>query len=264
MITDRLYRSFARAPILQKQLRRIVGRLPHRVREIEHFGQRLRIDPSELAGFYLYYEQEYDDFIFRFLEPKLASFDRALDIGAHYGIYSVFLGARMKRVDAFEPDKKTIRWLHGNLALNGLSTVTVHEKCIAQETGHVSFWTPPETNRGLARIATPGEASAPLASLSLDDFLGGSNRDSCLVKMDIEGGEWLALKGAQKVWNPPHAPTSLLIEVHPEQIEALGGTVDAFRNTLESMGFTVQGLTPQGLVPLSPATFVRFWWAVSR
>jgi hypothetical protein len=61
------------------------------------------VDPSELHGFYLYYEREYDDYTFSFLGDRLAGFARALDIGANIGVCTSFLAARMDKVDAFEP-----------------------------------------------------------------------------------------------------------------------------------------------------------------
>ena len=123
-------------------------RLPHRQRLVRHFGQRLLVDPSELTGFYLYYEQEYDDGIFRFLSKRLASFAWAIDLGANIGVYTTFIARYCNSVDAFEPDKHLVSKFERNLHLNGISNVTIHAKCISDVTGTVRFETSSNRNLG--------------------------------------------------------------------------------------------------------------------
>lgn len=103
MITYAIYRALARVPALKRQFRRIVKRLPHRNRLVEHPGLRMVVDPSELSGFYLYYDREYDDHVFRFIQERAGRYRRAVDLGANIGVYTAFLAGRIARVDAFEP-----------------------------------------------------------------------------------------------------------------------------------------------------------------
>jgi len=122
MLTDAIFRALVAVPSLQRQFRKMVFRLPHRQRLVQHFGQELWVDPSELSGFYVYYERNYDDYIFQFLSARIAGFDRALDIGANIGIYTVFLAARIARIDAFEPEPLVLQRLTANLEQNGLAS----------------------------------------------------------------------------------------------------------------------------------------------
>jgi hypothetical protein len=57
---------------------------------------------------------------------------------------------------------------------------------------------------------------------------------------------------------------SLLIEVHPEQITSLGGSVPGLKSLLQSMGFHVYALTPAGVQTLTTGLNARFWWASSN
>jgi len=262
MVTDSIYRALSRVGNVQSQFKRVLVRLPRRRRQVTRFGQRLWVDPSELHGFYLYYEREYDDYIFNFLENRLRDFDLALDIGANIGVYTSFLAARMGKVDAFEPEIDVVPKLRANLQLNGLSNVRIHEACIAHISGKVHFQAPDKKNQGVGRI-TEG-IGLEYGSVTLNDFFGGSIRESCFIKMDIEGGEWLALQGADRALSHPKVPVSLLIEVHPEQIMSLGGSVQRLKSLLESMGFDVCALTPEGLQTLPAGLNSRFWWASSR
>ncbi len=74
MLTDSIYRSLNSMPELQRQFKRVVLKLPHRQRLVHHFGQQLWVDPSEMHGFYLYYEREYDDYIFNFLSAQATKY----------------------------------------------------------------------------------------------------------------------------------------------------------------------------------------------
>lgn len=263
MLTDRIFRASRKSPTLQQQLKRALVRLPSRQRHVMHFGQRLLVDPSELHGFYLYYEGEYDDYIFEFLGERLAGFDRALDIGANIGIYTSFFAARMNKVDAFEPEIGVLPRLRENLRLNGLTNVSIHSVCVANVSGKVSFQRPDKRNLGVGRISN-NCAGVEYPCITLDDFFGNSIRESCLIKMDIEGGEWLALQGARRVLYYPPFPVSLLIELHPDAIVSLGGSVLALKSLLESMGFYVCALTPAGAQRLPADLNARFWWATSK
>ncbi|MDJ0795468.1 MAG: FkbM family methyltransferase [Calothrix sp. MO_167.B12] len=264
MITDTIYQSMRSAPELQNQFKRVALRLPHRQRLVNHFGNKLLVDPSELHGFYLYYEREYDDYIFNLLSTELVKYSRVLDIGSNIGIYTCFFANNVKRVDAFEPEKQVIERLKNNLKLNNISNVNVHEKCVSKESGYISFISPSKRNQGVGSIASEQESGTQIPCISLDDFLGDALEEACFIKMDIEGGEWLALQGGKRVLTQRKAPLSILLEVHPEEIQRLGGSVKELKLILESMNLQVMGLTPNGFKSLDSEQDLRFWWATSE
>jgi len=235
-----------------------VHRLPHRTRWVRHFGRDLLVDPSELHGFYLYYEREYDDPIFRFLLERLPSFRWAIDLGANVGIYTTFLALHCERVDAFEPEKQVIPRLRENLRLNGVRNVTVHEKCVSDVLGEAPFVPPTRQNQGVGRV---GEGGAPVDSITLDAFLAESERRPLFIKMDIEGGEWLAVRGARQAFRSWGLPLSILIELHPDEISKVGGTMPDLRRLLEEAGLSVQSLDSGELRPVNHSS--RFWWVTN-
>jgi FkbM family methyltransferase len=264
MITNTIYHSLRFLPQFQRQFKRVVLRLPHRQRLVHHFGQRLFVDPSELHGYYLYYEQEYDDYIFNFLSEQAKNYARALDLGANIGIYTVFLAARINHIDAFEPEPQVLNRLKTNIKLNNLTNITLHETCVGKASGTVNFICPNKRNQGLGSIAAVGEQGIQMSCISLDDFFKEPLQEACLIKMDIEGGEWLALQGGQQALTQRKAPLSILLEVHPEEIQRLGGTVQELKFLLESMNLHVHGLAPTGLESLNSGKTFRFWWATSE
>ena len=264
MITDVVYRYLRRSPTIQNQFRRLVRRLPHRQRRVQHFGQFLDVDPSELHGFYLYYEHEYDDYIFTFLSSRLERYERALDIGANIGIYTVFFGARLAEVDAFEPEPSVLPRLRNNLRLNALNNVRIHEICIAHENTTVTFLQPDYSNQGVGRILTGQPDGVKLEAITLDYFLGGPCSTPIIVKIDVEGAEWLVAQGCTESLGKRTALVNVLLEIHPDQIESLGGSPSRLQQLLADMDFEVRALTPAGLVSAQLESKYRFWWASDR
>jgi FkbM family methyltransferase len=199
MVTDKLYRALGSWPLVQAQAKRIVRKLPHRMRTVERFGQRFTVDPSELCGFYLYYEDEYDNFVFDFLKGVIGKYSSAIDIGANIGIYTCFFAARIGYVHAFEPDPFICTWLRRNLALNNLSNVSVHEACVGRSNGIVRFLPGHKKNRGMGRMARMEATGIDRDCICMDKFIEKGFPVPCLIKMDIEGAEWLALQGARRL-----------------------------------------------------------------
>jgi FkbM family methyltransferase len=260
MLTDTVFRSVSAIPALQGQLKRLLLRLPSRRRVIEHRGQRLIVDPTELSGYYLYYEQAYDREVFDFLETVVSDYSRVLDVGANIGVYTVFFAARVPLVDAFEPVREVVPRLTENIALNGFSNVALHEVCVSGDDGIVQLICPPCANLGIGHIA-PKVGGFPCPSVCLDSFFGGYITEPTLIKMDIEGAEWMALTGARSILRNRKAPLTILLEVHPQEIENYGGNVLAIYQSLLEAGLRVRTITRPGLIDFSPKDPPRFWWA---
>jgi len=261
MLTDAIYRLMRPQKELQRQFKRVLVRLPHRQRVVTRFGHRICVDPSELHGFYLYYEREYDDHIFQFLGRNLSRYRRALDLGANIGVYTLFLAAQIDRVDAFEPEPLVLEKLRANLALNGVRNVVIHETCVGNVSGNIGFDPPGRSNEGIGKVST-GPAATIRRCTTLDDFLGDEIKEPCFIKMDVEGAEWLVFQAAHVLFRP-NVPVAMLVEIHPEEIKRLGGSTPQLRSRLEEMGYAVRALTASGPQVLNDTDF-RFWWVKSH
>jgi len=231
---------------------------------VTHFDQQIIIDPSEMTGFYLYYEEEYDNYIFNFLDSIAHNYSRVLDIGANIGVYTVFFARRFKIVDAFEPDPKLVVSLNSNLEINRLKNVRVHEMCIGQKAGVVRFEPSGKSNTGIGHISENNARGIEVYCTTIDDFIGQNVIESILIKIDIEGAEWLAVQGAEKTLRELRYPLSILMEIHPKEITVFGGDVVRLKHMLEDSGFVVQAITPEGLKEIHNVNDYRFWWISSE
>ncbi|MBE0429215.1 MAG: FkbM family methyltransferase [Thermoleophilia bacterium] len=146
------------------------------------------------------------------------------DVGAHAGFYtllsSLLVGPR-GRVIAFEPLPRNLHFLREHLRLNHVTNVEVIETALAERAGEVNF--AEGVNSFNARIATDGGIRVKTAAL--DELVGGGRLPAPdYIKMDIEGAETLALKGAGHTLKKYH-PTIFLTthgpDIHEECVDIL-------------------------------------------
>lgn len=153
------------------------------------------------------------------------------DLGGNVGYYTLLSSIQagpQGRVFAFEPLPRNLDFLKRHLALNRIENVTVIEAAVSERSGTVRFEEDASTSKG--RIGAQG--ALEVKSLSLDDWIGqGLLPAPDLLKIDIEGAEFLALQGARKMLARSHPVIFLSTHsglVHRECIELL-----------ESLGYRV-------------------------
>ena len=146
------------------------------------------------------------------------------DVGAFHGLLTLFFASRAKAVFCFEPNSQNHKRLMENLMLNGVKNVQVHKVGVGSRR---------ETRRMVGSPLTPGGASVDLETVAelmrtrvgtmieeislvtLDEelFQAGLPPPD-FIKIDIEGWEIEALRGARKtleVYRP-----ALFLEMHGE------------------------------------------------
>jgi FkbM family methyltransferase len=171
-----------------------------------------------------------------------------LDVGAYIGPYSI-LAARESGAEgmvfALEPDPKNRRQLHKNLALNGITNCTVVPFAAWSRTGRIG-WSKAE-QPDWHRASEEATAHATEA-ITLDDLVTNHGLDRVdWIKMDVEGGEVEALRGAQITLQRFH-PT-LFVEIHD--------TADELKSFLIPLGYRVE----RELFDLPPN---RHGWLLAR
>jgi FkbM family methyltransferase len=124
--------------------------------------------------------------------------DVVIDAGAYTGDYTVFAAKKAGRegkVIAFEPDEKNLRVLRRNLAHDKLNNVTIIPRGLWDKNTSLSL----DSFNGLhSTISSGGKEKIQVAKL--DDEIKKLNLKKIdFIKMDIEGAEIEAVKGAIKI-----------------------------------------------------------------
>lgn len=167
------------------------------------------------------------------------------DVGANIGYISLLLARAVGttgKVFAFEALPDNLKRLRENTALNPEgSRVSVVPNAVVDKSGMIKFLVGPSPGTGKTLGSAGREMvykdSISVEGISLDDFVYNKGKPyPQVVKMDIEGGEILALRGMQRVLNEAH-PT-MLLELHGEDC------VKAAWETLIEAGYRISRMVP--------------------
>jgi FkbM family methyltransferase len=146
------------------------------------------------------------------------------DLGANVGYYTLissFAAGPAGRVYAFEPLPRNLAFLRRHLTLNRVKNVTVVEAAVADRVGTARFEEDASTSRG--RLG--GLGGLEVRAVALDEWAGREGIPAPdLLKIDIEGAELLALRGARRMLAAAHPPIFLSThsgKVHRDCLELL-------------------------------------------
>jgi FkbM family methyltransferase len=137
----------------------------------------------------------------RALRALLTPGDHFVDCGANVGLWSLVAAGRVGpggRVTAFEPNPAAFQRLTQNVSASGEigRRVTALNVAVAAGPGQVAFETGAHHNLGRI-VSTAAAGSIVVPAVSLDEQLAGTPIHA--IKLDIEGGEAAALRGAARI-----------------------------------------------------------------
>jgi FkbM family methyltransferase len=191
---------------------------------------QVKVAGGDLAGFTILLDMQVDkDYWLGTYEPELQSALRELvppgaiihDVGANIGYVSLLLAKAAGvsgHVYAFEALPENAERWRMNINLNGMrSRLTLINAAVTQASGLVSFLVHP--SGGMGKVAGSAgredhyQSEIKVPGLSLDEFVYiQGNPPPQVIKMDIEGGEVLALPGMHRVL--AEARPLMLMEMH--------------------------------------------------
>lgn len=184
--------------------------------ETDAFGYKMKLYPDAFQTRGIIYftpSKDYDLtlFIQRYLRPG----DSFIDIGANIGIYTLLassLVGEFGSVHSFEPVPKTVNRLQENISRNGLNQVKVHSIALGETEGNVQFTLDYDaTNHVLSSNESFVNNSIKVPCRCLDEIMG--NQEHAMAKIDVEGWEFLVLKGAYNMLSH-HNPPVLVLEIN--------------------------------------------------
>lgn len=212
-------------------------------------GFTMYLDPSDnaVSGYVALYKT-WEPFTTELMKKYLNENTNFIDIGAHIGYYSLFCASHAKngRVIAFEPEEKNLGILRKNIHANNIKNITISDYAISDMNDTmIDFYLGGENNTGDNRFFpdTFRELSlkrnkVKIKTSTLDNFLKTDGMKPDLIKMDIQGGELLALKGMKHTIENSDK-LLLFTEFWPRGILSNGGSPKEFLELLCQNGFNI-------------------------
>ncbi len=135
------------------------------------------------------------------LVPRGATF---VDVGANIGWYSVHVAVAdpTARVIAVEPIPSSFRWLSAAVAANGLRNVSTVNAAVGAARGELTLFVDATISGAASAAPSTGEAGLEQVRcpvVTIDELVAEHDARADVLKLDIEGGELFALRGASEV-----------------------------------------------------------------
>lgn len=219
---------------------------------VDTLNGRFAIDPEDYElGKILRETGVYGQAELQAIESYLTAESRVLIVGAHIGTLVIPIARRVSQVTAIEANPATYDLLQMNLVLNAVDNCQAINIAASNKTEKLDFLINRTNSGGTKRVPKSKEfiyyydqpEVRQIQAVSLDDYLTDQNFD--LILMDIEGSEYFALLGMQRLLS--HAK-ALMIEFLPHHLKNISGvTVPEFVEAI-SPHFSRLTIPSQGLV----------------
>jgi len=137
--------------------------------------------------------------------PLISNTKVAVDVGANIGRHTLAMAKTGGIVFAIEPDKDSMKLLKQNISINKMeSKIKIIQKACSFEPGIATFYRDPiyPTSNSITIKKNETMIEENVEVDTIDNICSGYKVD--LIKVDVEGGELNALKGATKVINTHH------------------------------------------------------------
>lgn len=207
----------------------------------------MQLDPEDLVSRAILETGQWESDSWRKIEEHLPLGGTFVDVGAHIGYYSL-KAARVVgptgHVIAIEPNPQTVKTLTDNIRASGARVVAVQPVACTDSEGMLDLFLAARTNTGETSLSrsNASQSGAVVAihrvrTRRLDDIIqetAPSRVDA--IKIDVEGAEFLVLKGARQTLMR-YSPT-LIVELVDKQLRSMGTTAAEVTEFLGSLGYT--------------------------
>jgi len=208
----------------------------------------MHLDPKKrgITSTLLY--QGYREPAFMWILRKEAKGDLGVDLGANIGYATLSLCRNMKKVIAIEPDKRCRKLLKRSLIDNNFDKKTkIYGFAVSNENGEKYIYLAKKNfnlnslcDISILKSKKDKFTKSLIKTVTIDSL----NIDPNFIKMDIEGYEVEALKGAKETLLRAKS-CKILIEVHP-QFYSIDRDFSVVLKEIISYGFNVKYVVSAG------------------
>jgi FkbM family methyltransferase len=173
-----------------------------------------------------------------------------VDAGANIGIYSQFLSRCVGRtgvVHSFEPSPENFERLQ--VATRNLANVRLFRAAVGECSGRSKLYVSDQLNVDHRTYIAEGDSrdAVPIDIVALNDYFKPGQRVD-LIKMDIQGYELHALRGATRVLEE-NPDINLLLEFWPSGLKQAGVRWEELVQMLQSFNMDLALVRTWGLIP---------------
>ena len=190
----------------------------------------------------------------RAMRSLLRPGDVAIDAGANIGLISLVAAVAVGQdghVIACEPSPGTAAILRSNVERNRFERIDVRQVAVAERAGSLPMhvFAP---GSGVSSFAPADSGTGDLVEVpvaTLDELAGDLIDRVRVVKIDVEGAEVRALRGASGLLQ--RVRPDFIVEVEPDHLARQGSSIEELRLIFEDAGYVGCSIEGARLEPLS-------------
>jgi len=205
-------------------------------RRIRHSRLLLPLDLGDWIQYWIFMDGAYEIELVDFLRPYVQG-KVFFDIGANVGNYTLTLAKDARKIFSFEASPSNARILEGFINRAQLSNIELINMAVKDKSGDtISIFISPDTTGNYSQFLDYGHGSETILSVALDDFIVQRDIGKVdVIKIDIEGGEFDAIRGAEKLINRDHP--LLLVEFNSIIADHAGWKLQDLYDYIVSFGY---------------------------
>jgi FkbM family methyltransferase len=172
-----------------------------------------------------------------------------IEAGSNVGAYTVLFGQWVGpggQVFAFEPDPTAFEGLRRHVEINHIGDRVTPVAAAISDGSQKSLRLVLGESSGISRMAHDADGAvsnvAEVPALSIDAFCAEHRLRPSVIKIDVEGAELAALRGARQAITAAGSRLQLFVEMHPALWPALGYAAEDVERECRAQGLTVEHL----------------------
>lgn len=204
---------------------------------------RLKLDLQDIEQrkiyFFGHYHERYEA---KIIDSLLEQGEVFWDIGANIGYFTLAAASVLKnrgQIVSFEPARVAYERLKDNISLNYFNNILIYKLAVTDKSGEGVLYLSGDVADSGANLFHPGKDQTLqeiCETVSLDRFSQEQGLQAPdFIKMDVEGAELAALKGAENIL--ANSRPLLLIEMEEKTLKAAGTDKSAIARLLGSYGY---------------------------
>ncbi len=198
----------------------------------------------------VFFDKDYEPSLSAIAKQLIFKDDYVVDVGANFGWYSTLFSqlATPGKVISYEPSPHSFAILDDNILLNKMeSNIEVRKMGVGEVSGSYLMETGDISESGLAHVVNDkSNSTIEIPITTLDEDLSDKVSKISYLKIDIEGFELSALKGANKILNAPNQPI-IQIELNEEALSRAGSSRIETISYLRDLGYSFYEVIPNNL-----------------
>ncbi len=214
-------------------------------------GNLVNLNVGDFVQYWMYMDGVYERPWVKLIRERIQG-QPFLDIGANVGNFCLSICDVASQVFAIEASSHCCNSIEQAIRKNKIKNIEVANLAVFNRSGEsIDLFLSPDTH-GNNSIFSAGkrETTERVATITIDDFCKNRNITSLgLIKMDIEGAEAMALKGAQNTLQS--LKPDLVIEFNQPTSKLHGQDVAELWSTLSGLGYRAYHLKSGRLGPFA-------------